>query len=59
MKKLIVSVKSSSESLAVFKKALKEARKGRLTADQFELAFDSKKDFDRFVKSLRLVPTRY
>ncbi len=52
MKKLIVSIKSSSESLASFKKALKEARKGRPKGGHFELAFDTKKDFDRFVKNL-------
>ncbi len=38
--------------MADFKKALKSARKGRLKADHFELAFDNKKDFDRFVKNL-------
>lgn len=52
MKKLIVSIKSSNESLSTFKKALKEARKGRLKHDHFELSFDNKKDFDRFVKNL-------
>lgn len=52
MKKLVVSIKSSSESLARFKRALKEAREGRLKGDHFELAFDTKKDFDRFVKNL-------
>lgn len=52
MKKLIVSIKSSSETLADFKKALKTARKGRLKEDHFELSFDNKKDFDRFVKNL-------
>lgn len=52
MKKLIVSIKSSSETMAEFKKALKDARKGRLKGDHFELSFDNKKDFDRFVKNL-------
>lgn len=52
MKKLIVSVKSSSESLSDFKKALKAARKGKLKGEHFELSFDNKKDFDRFVKNL-------
>ena len=52
MKKLIVSIKSSGETLTDFKKALKEARKGRLKEDHFELSFDNKKDFDRFVKNL-------
>lgn len=55
MKKLIVSIKSSSETLSDFKKALKHARKGRLKGDHFELSFDSKKDFDRFVKNLGIL----
>jgi predicted transcriptional regulator len=52
MKKLIVSIKSPNESLADFKKALGAARKGKLKEDHFELSFDNKKDFDRFVKNL-------
>ena len=52
MKKLIVSIKASGETLLDFKKALKNARKGRLKNDHFELSFDNKKDFDRFVKNL-------
>jgi predicted transcriptional regulator len=55
MKKLIVTIKSSSESLADFKKALKAARKGHLKGDHFELSFDNKKDFDRFVKNLGIL----
>lgn len=55
MKKLIVSIKSSSESLSDFKKALKDARKGKLKNDHFELSFDNKKDFDRFVKNLGIL----
>ena len=55
MKKLIVSIQSSGESLSSFKKALKSARKGQLKNDHFELAFDSKKDFDRFVKNLGIL----
>jgi predicted transcriptional regulator len=55
MKKLIVSIKSSGESLSSFKKALKDVRKGRLKGDHFELAFDTKKDFDRFVKNLSVL----
>lgn len=55
MKKLIVSIKSSSETLSDFKKALKSARKGRLKGDHFELSFDNKKDFDRFVKNLGIL----
>ena len=55
MKKLIVSIKSSSESLSDFRKALKEARKGKLKGEHFELSFDNKKDFDRFVKNLGIL----
>jgi len=55
MKKLIVSIKSSSETLSDFKKALKDARKGRLKSDHFELSFDNKKDFDRFVRNLGIL----
>lgn len=55
MKKLIVSVKSSNETLSDFKKALKSARKGRLKGNHFEITFDNKKDFDRFVKNLGIL----
>lgn len=55
MKKLIVSIKSSGETLSSFKKALKSARKGKLKGDHFELSFDNKKDFDRFVKNLGIL----
>jgi predicted transcriptional regulator len=52
MKKLVVSIKSSSESLSEFKRALKSARKSRLREDHFELSFDNKRDFDRFLKNI-------
>ncbi len=55
MKKLIVSIKSSRETLSAFKKALKAARKGRLKGDHFELSFENKKDFDRFVRNLGIL----
>ncbi len=52
MKKLVVSVKSSSRIMTDFKKALKDARRGALRNDHYEIAFDNKKDFDRFAKNL-------
>lgn len=55
MKKLVVSIKSSGDTLSDFKKALKNARKGQLKNDHFELSFDNKKDFDRFVKNLGIL----
>jgi predicted transcriptional regulator len=55
MKKLIVSIKSSSQTMSEFKKALKDARKGRLKDDHYEISFDNKKDFDRFAKNLGIL----
>lgn len=57
MKKLSVSIKSSGEALSDFKKALKKSRKGALKNDHFELSFDNKKDFDRFVKNIGVLST--
>lgn len=56
MKKLIVSVKSPSESLADFKNALKAARKGQ-ASKHYEIAFDNKKDFAKFIKNIDLLMT--
>jgi len=42
MKKLIFSIKYSSESLSDFKNSLKNVRKGKLKGDQYELSFDNK-----------------
>ena len=55
MRKLVVSMKSSTESLNDFKKALASARKGRAKGSHYELSFDNKKDFDRFVRNLGLL----
>ena len=55
MKKLIVSIKSSSQTISDFKKALKYARKGKLKGDHYEISFDNKKDFDRFAKNLGIL----
>lgn len=54
MKKLIVSLKSPSESLADFKNALKAARKGKV-CEHYEIAFDNKKDFAKFIKNIDLL----
>lgn len=52
MKKLIVSLKTSSEILNDFKKALRKAKKEKLKKPHCEVSFDNKKDFDRFVRNL-------
>jgi predicted transcriptional regulator len=54
MKKLIVTLKPPSQSLSEFRKALKDARRGRLQ-DHFEISFDNKRDFDRFAKNLSVL----
>ena len=55
MKKLIVSIKTSSQALDDFKKALKNARQGKLKGTHYEISFDNKKDFDRFVKNIGIL----
>ncbi|WP_413944564.1 hypothetical protein [Bdellovibrio sp. HCB-162] len=57
MKKLIISMKSSSEALSEFKQALKSARKGKLKKNHYEISFDNKKDFDRFIKNIGVLST--
>lgn len=57
MKTLIVSVKSSSEVLGDFEKALKKARSGRLKKPHYEISFDNRKDFERFVRHISVLST--
>ncbi len=52
MKSLIISIKSSSEALDDFKKAFKAAKSGKLTPTRYEISFDNKRDFDRFVRHI-------
>ena len=55
MKTLIVSLKTSTEVLDDFKKALKSTRKGKWKSSHVEVSFDNKKDFERFVKNIYLL----
>lgn len=52
MKHLIVSLKTSDEILDDFKKAFRKAKKKMRRQPHFEISFDNKKDFDRFVRNL-------
>jgi predicted transcriptional regulator len=53
MKKLIISIKSASESLDQFAKALEKARKNRNQVHpHFEISFDNRKDFNRFISNI-------
>lgn len=55
MKQLIVSLKSSTEVLSEFKAALKSARAGKTREPHYEISFDTKKDFDRFIKNIHIL----
>ena len=57
MRKLVISLKSSSESVNDFKKALKTSRKGKLKSEHYEIAFDNKKDFSKFLKNIDILMT--
>src|SRR5205823_3388973 len=63
MKQLVVSLKTSSEALNDFASAYKRAKsfgnaqeKERKTASShYEISFDNKKDFERFVKNIHIL----
>ena len=55
MKHLIVSLKTSNEVLGDFKKALAKARKGSPLVPRYEISFDRKDDFDRFVANIPIL----
>ncbi|MFH0800648.1 MAG: hypothetical protein V2A66_10795 [Pseudomonadota bacterium] len=55
MKHLIVSLKTSDEVLDEFKKAFRKAKKGKVKTPHFEISFDNKRDFDRFVRNLYIL----
>jgi len=52
MKKLIISLKTPSEALDDFKKSLKCAMKGEKKEPHYEIAFDNKKDFQKFIRNI-------
>ncbi len=54
MKKLIVSLKTSGQVLADFKNAFKKAKKGNLK-DHFEISFDNRTDFNKFIRNLDIL----
>ena len=55
MKKLIVSLKSPSQSLNDFKKVLKATRNNTFKKQHLEIAFDNKTDFIKFIKNIDLL----
>lgn len=55
MKKLIVSLKTPGQTLGDFEKALRNARKKKLKTPHFEVSFDNKKDFERFMRNISIL----
>lgn len=52
MKHLIVSLKTANEIFDDFKEAFRKARRTKNKTPHYEISFDNKKDFDRFVLNL-------
>jgi len=55
MKTLTVSIKTSQEVLSGFTKAFKAVSKKKIKGTRFEVSFDNKKDFDKFVKNIGIL----
>ncbi|MFH1654905.1 MAG: hypothetical protein ABIE74_12765 [Pseudomonadota bacterium] len=55
MKRLLISLKTSDEILDNFKKAMKRAKKKKIAEPHYEISFDNKNDFDRFVKNIYIL----
>jgi len=55
MKKLVVSLKTSTEALEDFGRAFRYVRERKLKGTHTEISFDNKKDFDRFVRNLGIL----
>ena len=55
MKQLVISVKSSREVLKDFKKAFKRASRKQIKDPHYEISFDNRKDFERFVKNIPIL----
>ena len=57
MKHLIISVKSSSEVMKDFKKAFAKAKRRGFKTPHYEISFDNRKDFEKFVRHLPVLST--
>ncbi|MBI2519837.1 MAG: hypothetical protein HYV97_05460 [Bdellovibrio sp.] len=53
MKKLVVSCKTADQVFEDFKKAASRVRRGKFRGEtEYEVSFDNKADFNRFVKNI-------
>lgn len=58
MKRLVVSCKTADAVFDDFKRAAKTAQKGGFKGEpQYEVSFDNKADFNRFVKNIPILST--
>ena len=55
MKQLVISLKSSSEVLKDFKKAFKQVKKRQIKEPHYEISFDDKRTFERFIKNIYIL----
>ena len=54
-KTLTISVKSSHQALEGFARAFKAISERKMQGTHYEVSFDNKKDFDRFVKNIGIL----
>src|SRR4051812_21236304 len=52
MKRLVVSCKTADQVFDDFKRAAKKAQRGNSSEPEFEVSFDNKADFNRFVRNI-------
>ncbi|MEN0059546.1 MAG: hypothetical protein AAGB31_11975 [Bdellovibrio sp.] len=56
MKKLVVSCKTADQVFEDFKKAAKKVRSGKVNGEtNYEVSFDTKADFNRFVRNIPIL----
>lgn len=55
MKQLVISLKSSSEVLEDFKQAFKRVKTRRIKEPHYEISFDNRRAFERFVKNIYIL----
>jgi len=55
MKHLVISIKTPRRALKDFVKAYRAAKAGKLTTPHYEISFDNKEDFNKFVRNIYIL----
>jgi predicted transcriptional regulator len=55
MKQLTISLKTSRDVLNNFKTAYEKVKSQKLKSPHYEVSFDNKADFDRFIKNIHIL----